>query len=236
MQTLHVITNQQYLDRQRLPNKVAVVLDVLLATTTIAMALHRGAREVITVPEVEDAYKYRESGTILAGEKDAVSPPGFKTFAPVQLSKHIETDTRLVLVSTNGTVALHNASKARHLYTGALVNASALTRHLYEQHPSETILLVCAASRHRFNIEDFIGAGVLVDQMTTLSPERFNLTDAAVAARILARTVDISQSMHESRVGRLLHSMDLESNITLSTDLDCFNVIPKYTDGRIVAI
>ena len=236
MQTLHVITNQQYLDQQRLPNKVAVVLDVLLATTTIAMALHHGAREVITVPEVEDAFRFQESGTILAGEKDAVSPPGFETFAPVQLSQHIKADTRLVLVSTNGTVALHNANKASHLYTGALVNASALTRHLFDHHPSETILLVCAASRHRFNIEDFIGAGVLVDQLTTLSPDRFNLTDAAVAARTLANTVDISQSMHESRVGRLLHSMDLAADIALSANLDCFNVIPKCTDGRIVAI
>ena len=236
MQTLHVITNQQYLDQRRLPNKVAVVLDVLLATTTIAMALHRGAREVITVPEVEDAYKFQESGTVLAGEKDAVSPPGFETFAPVQLSQHIKDDMRLVLVSTNGTVALHNANKASHLYTGALVNASALTKHIINHHQVETILLICAASRHRFNIEDFIGAGVLVDKLTTLSPERFNLTDAAVAARTLASTVDISRSMHESRVGRLLHSMDLASNISLSADLDCFAVVPKYTDGRIVAI
>ena len=236
MQTLHVITNQQYLDQTRLPNKVAVVLDVLLATTTIAMALHHGAREVITVPEVEDAFRFQDSGTILAGEKDAVSPPGFETFAPVQLSQHIKDDMRLVLVSTNGTVALHNANKARHLYTGALVNASAITRHIFLNHKVETILLVCAASRHRFNIEDFIGAGVLVDKLTELSPERFNLTDAAVAARTLASTVDISQAMHESRVGKLLHSMDLAANISFSAILDCFAVVPKYTDGRIVAI
>lgn len=236
MQTVHVITNQQYLDHRKLPNKVVVVLDVLLATTTIAMALHRGAREVITVPEVEDAYPYQESGTILAGEKDAVTPPGFETFSPAQLSRHIVPDARLVLVSTNGTVALHNANKARHLYTGALVNATALTDHLLKFHPDETILLVCAASRHRFNIEDFIGAGVLVDQLANQEPQRFNLTDAALAARTLAATTDIKKVMHDSRVGRLLYSMDLADDIELSATLDCFDVVPKQTFNRIVAI
>ncbi|MGB5706570.1 MAG: 2-phosphosulfolactate phosphatase [Arenicellales bacterium] len=236
MQTLHVITNQQYLDQQRLPNKVVVVLDVLLATTTIAMALHHGAREVITVPEVEDAYAFQDSETLLAGEKDAAIPPGFETFAPARLSQHIKPDARLVLVSTNGTVALHNANKASHLYTGALVNATALTDHLLKNHSHETILLVCAASLHRFNIEDFIGAGVLVDQMVSQAPKRFNLTDAAVASRTLATTVDITKMMHDSRVGRLLHSMDLTEDIELSATLDCFNVVPKQLEDRIIAV
>ncbi|MGI9315776.1 MAG: 2-phosphosulfolactate phosphatase [bacterium] len=236
MQTLHVITNQQYLDRQRLPGKVVVVLDVLLATTTIAMALHHGAREVITVPEVKDAYPFQNSETLLAGEKDAAIPPGFETFAPARLSQHIKPDTRLVLVSTNGTVALHNANKASHLYTGALVNATAMSRHILKHHTEETILLVCAASRHRFNIEDFIGAGVLVDQLARRAPERFNLTDAAVASRSLATTVDITTMMHESRVGRLLHSMDLAEDIALSATLDCYHVVPKDIDGRISAV
>ena len=236
MQTIHVITNQQYLDQQKLPDKVVVVLDVLLATTTIAMALHQGAREIITVPEVEDAYPYQQPGTILAGEKDAVSPPGFETFAPAQLSRHITPEARLVLVSTNGTVALHNAKKACHLYTGALVNATALVNHLLANHLNETILLVCAASRHRFNIEDFIGAGILVDQLANRAPERFSLTDAAVAARTISTTSDITKLMHDSRVGRLLHSMDLADDVALSATLDCYNVVPKLTDDRIVSV
>ena len=235
MQKLHVVMNQQDLDQQRLHGKVAVVLDVVLATTTIAMALHHGAREVITVPEVEQARTYGGADTILAGEKDAIVPDGFETFAPVALSKTGLKDNRLVLVSTNGTVALHNAGNAAHVYTAALVNATAVTNHLLATHNDETILLVCSGARHRFSLEDCLGAGILVNQLMEKSVDRFLLTDAAIAARTLADTLHPLETMQSARVGHLMGRLDLMDNIDLAATLDCYTVVPKQVDGRIIA-
>ena len=145
MQTLHVIMNQQHLEAERLPGKTVVVLDVIFATTTIAMALHHGAREVHTVGEVDEARQHADSGAILAGEKDAIVPEGFFSFSPTLLSQQPLCDQRLVLVTTNGTVALANSRPAAHIYTAALVNTSAISKHLLAYHTEGTVLLVCSA-------------------------------------------------------------------------------------------
>lgn len=228
MQTLHVIMNQQHIERERLPGKTVVVLDVLFATTTIAMALHHGATDVITVSEVDQALRYRGSSDfILAGEKDAVIPDGFVTFAPVELSRLELAGRRLVLVTTNGTVALDNSRGAAHIYTGALVNAGAIVRRLLDHHHDGTILLVCSASRHRFNIEDFIGAGVLVERLVGAAPERFALSDAALAARNLARNSDVREALFDSRVGRMMQEMNLVEDVELAARMDTYDVTPK---------
>ncbi len=240
MQIIHVIANQQHLDPKRLPGKVVVVLDVLVATTTIAMALAAGAEAVHTVREIEDARDAAHSlpadSVILAGEKDAVTPPGFATFAPVGLSKYELVGKRLVLVSTNGTVALANAAGAEHIYASALVNASVTADRLFHHHRDATILLVCAASRDRFNIEDFVGAGTLVEMLFRKDPQRFALTDAAVAARALANCSDLPDLLMSSRVGRLLQSMDLREDVELASDLDRFNTVAKWTQGCLQAV
>ncbi len=235
MQTLHVIMNQQHLESGRLPGKVAVVLDVVFATTTVAMALAEGAREVIAVPEVEDALDHAGEDSILAGEKDALVPEGFLHFAPTALSRVGLRDRRLVLVTTNGTVALANSATATDVYAAALVNAEAVCRRIVERHREQTVLLVCSASRHRFNTEDFIGAGHLVRRLTDLAPGRFALTDAAKTAQHVANTSDIPSALHQSRVGRLMADMGLAADVDFAARIDCYDIVPRYAKGVIVA-
>lgn len=233
MQTLHVIMNQQHLEAARLPGKTVVVLDVLFATTTIAMALHNGARDVLPVAEVDEARRHAGDDVVLAGEKDAVTPPGFTGFAPTAVAGASLAGRRLVLVTTNGTVALANSRGADHVYTAALVNADAVVRHLLQRHTEGTVLLVCSASRHRFNIEDFIGAGILVERLVAAAPDRFALTDASVTARTLARAVEPAPVLRDSRVGRMMSGMSLGADVDLAARLDCYPVVP-WLDGDVL--
>src|SRR5690606_6663347 len=133
----------------------------------------------------DEARRYEGEGVILAGEKDAEIPDGFDTFAPEVLSRRPLAGKRLVLVSTNGTVALANSRGAAAVYTAALVNNGAVASHLVDHHRDGTILLVCSAARHRINVKDFIGAGLPVEALVLAVPDRLALTDAALAARTL---------------------------------------------------
>jgi 2-phosphosulfolactate phosphatase len=235
MQTLHVIMNQQHIEATRLPGKTVVVLDVVFATTTIAMALHHGATDVLTVSEVEQARRHQGlDDIILAGEKDAVVPDGFVTFAPMELSRQPLAGKRLVLVTTNGTVALDNSRGAAHIYTAALVNANAVVRRLLERHRQGTILLVCSASRHRFNIEDFFGAGVLVQRLTAADPTRFSLTDAAIASRNLARGTSVHEALFDSRVGRMMRDLNLQGDLELAARMDAYDILPELIGESVV--
>ncbi len=234
MQILHVIMNQQHLEAERLPGKTVVVLDVLFATTTIAMALNDGARDVLTVAEVDEARARGDGNALLAGEKDAEVPEGFTSFAPTVLAREPLRDRRLVLVTTNGTVALHNSRGAAHVYTAALVNTAAVARRLLDHHAEGTILLVCSASRHRFNIEDFVGAGLLAEHLARAAPDRFALTDAAIAARMLATGADLGKVLRESRVGRMMSDMGLHADVELATRVDCYDVVPSLRGDVLV--
>ena len=231
MQTLHVIMNQRDIDPALLSGKVVVVFDVLLATTTISLALHQGAAGVTTVPEVEmarrAAQRFNRESVVLAGEKDARVPDGFESFQPSVLSNLDWRNRHLVLVSTNGTVALHNSRSADHVYACALTNLQAICNTRIARHPGNTILLVCAASKHRFNIEDFIGSGMLIDRLLQAAPERFHLTDAAQAAWSLSRTRSPVDVLTGSRVGRLLISLNMEQDVHLACQVDAMPVTPK---------
>ena len=78
---VHVLYRKEELDHERLEGKVAIVLDVLFATSTIITALANGATEVIPALDEAgaraEAQKHPQGSYILAGELYAETLPGF---------------------------------------------------------------------------------------------------------------------------------------------------------------
>ncbi len=89
MARIHVLLKKEELDRQRLPGKVVIVLDVLFATSSIVAALAHGAREVLPALNGEAALREvagRAAGSyVLSGELDAVTLTGFRHPTPMAL-------------------------------------------------------------------------------------------------------------------------------------------------------
>jgi 2-phosphosulfolactate phosphatase len=83
MTKIHLLMKKEDIREEKLTNgnKLAVVLDILLATTTIVSALTDGAKEVVPVLHRKDAIeqtkKYPQGEYILAGELDAKPIDGF---------------------------------------------------------------------------------------------------------------------------------------------------------------
>lgn len=73
---------------------MAVVFDILLATTTIATLLNHGAKEVIPVMDEAEALKvagnHEKTTTIIAGESDGLTIEGFADPLPTQLKQVAE--------------------------------------------------------------------------------------------------------------------------------------------------
>src|SRR5262245_9343354 len=100
-----------------LAGSVAVVIDVLRATTTIIHALAAGCCAVLPIAEVEEARHIadgmRAGRVLLGGERDGVPPPGFDVGnSPGEYSCARCKGTTLVLTTTNGTCALIRAAVA----------------------------------------------------------------------------------------------------------------------------
>ncbi|MFN0314097.1 MAG: 2-phosphosulfolactate phosphatase [Burkholderiales bacterium] len=233
---VHVLFRREDLDMVRLENKVVIVLDVLFATSTMITALAHGARGVIpTLDELgarEAATRHSPESYVLSGELHAETIPGFVSPTPLVLIGHGVQDKTLIYSTTNGTVALRNASAAPHVYAGALLNAQALVRHVASHHRKETILIICSGSMGNPNLEDMYGAGCFVDLIEREMGER-DLSDASHAARALYRSERAESALMRCRVGQMMQERGLAEEVKFAARTNVLDVVPKLVGGEL---
>jgi 2-phosphosulfolactate phosphatase len=236
---VHVLYRKEELDHEKLEGKVAIVLDILFATSTIVTALANGATEVIpTLDEAgarAEAQKHPADSYILAGELYAETLPGFASPTPLALLEEKLAGRKLIYSTTNGTVALRQSARADHVYAGALLNGEAVVKRVLSQHPGKTILIVCSGSMGMVNLEDLYGAGYFVDLLSRALDEDSDFSDAALAARSLFRAEDPADCLLRARVGRLMVERNLIPEVRFAARLSTLDAVPVLKDGRLLA-
>ena len=234
MARIHVLLKKEELDAERLPGKVVIVLDVLFATTSIATALAHGAAEVIPTVDgasaLAEARLRRPGSYVLAGELNAVTLDGFAAPTPLALLREKVPGKAVIFSTTNGTVALSRAREADHVYAAALVNGEAVVDHVCGL-GDRTVLIACAGSADRFNLEDFYGAGYLASLFAHRGTHDFS--DAALAAQLLHERADAYETLARSRIGRLMFQHGLEEEVRFAAQKSCFAVVPALEGGRL---
>jgi 2-phosphosulfolactate phosphatase len=238
MARIHVLLKKEELDAERLPGKVVIVLDVLFATSSITTALAHGAAEVISTIDgaaaLSEARLHPPGSYVLAGELNAVTLDGFKPPTPLALLREDLANKTLIFSTTNGTVALNKAREAPRVYAAALLNGEAVVQHIESTLGEETVLIVCAGSADRFNLEDFYGAGYLVS-LFARNRRAHDFSDAALAAQLLHDKADAFESLAKSRIGRMMSALGLEDEVRFAAQKSCFAVVPKLEGGRLRA-
>jgi 2-phosphosulfolactate phosphatase len=162
---------------------VAVVIDVLRATSTATQALAAGYRRVLCAETIERARELRGPGRVLAGERHCVKPPGFD-----QGNSPAEAFSRrgdeLVLATTNGAPTIVAAAQhAPRVLLACLLNLESVLRALS---PSELldVQIVCSGTDGAVALEDVYVAGRLSAAL------RGGRTDAALVAEGAARAFE----------------------------------------------
>ena len=156
---------------------VAVVVDVLRATSTIAQALASGYRRVLCCAEIEEARELRErlGEGVLAGERLAQAIPGFDLGnSPAEfVEPRAET---VVLTTTNGSRAVvAAAASADTVLVGSLLNLAAVAEGA--RGAGSGVEVVCAGVDGRFTLDDAYCAGRIA---ALLGGERSDAAEAAV--------------------------------------------------------
>jgi len=238
MPKIHVLLKKEELDGVRLPGKVVIVLDVLFATSTIVTALASGAKEVI--PTLDEAAARRaadglaQDSYVISGELNAITISGFAPPTPQALVAHGIAGKTLIYCTTNGTVALGKSTDAAHVYAASLLNGPAVVSAVAAEHVDRTILIVCSGSADNFNLEDFFGAGYLVDLFATVAGPGAEFSDAALAARFLYKGSRPVDCLLAARVGRMMVERGVEDEVRYAAQRGKFDVVPVLVDGRLV--
>jgi 2-phosphosulfolactate phosphatase len=232
---IRVVPEARALDPKRVAGAVVVVIDTLRATTTIAQAVHGGAI-VEPVASIAAARK-RRKGAILAGERGGEKVPGFDLGnSPVEVGAASLRGKRVVLTTTNGTLAIARAKQARSIWSGALVNASAVAAAVRRQDADE-LYLVCAGRTTGIALEDLAGAGAIVDALRPGRIELTSLTDGERIALELFRRererLELLLRLCES--GRNLMRLGADDDLIACARLDALSVAPRLVRGRFIA-
>jgi 2-phosphosulfolactate phosphatase len=143
------------------PAEVAVVVDVLRATSTIVQALAVGYPRVVCCRSVATARELRAPGRVLAGESACVRVPDFELGnSPAAVADAGRRGEELVLATTNGSPAVVTASRAAdRVMVGSLLNLRAVLAAL----PIDAcVTIVCSGTDGRPALEDVYVAGRLV--------------------------------------------------------------------------
>lgn len=240
---IHLLLKKEDIDREKMSdNKIAVVFDVLLATSTIVTALEFGAKEVIPVLDrtaaKEEARGMEEGSFVLVGEYQGKTIDGFLSPNPFALKEKIVGKT-IILSTTNGTVALKNSSEASSVYAASLLNSRAVVNHILKEYKEGTIILVCSGSSNEFNLEDFFGAGCFINSLLKQYHGEIDLTDSALAAcRFYQSNERIGADLLKaSRVGQMLLRSGFEREIEFVSQESVFTVIPMLKGKkRIISV
>lgn len=240
MRKCHLLMRKEEIDENQLTGKIAVVFDVLLATSTITAALYDGAEEVIPVLDEEEAYSVvkhkNDESYLLVGEHEGRTINGFYDPSPVQLKRNVAGKS-VILSTTNGTIAVRKAASAKKVYMSALVNGKAVAEKIAEDHRDETIIIICSGSSGLFCTEDFYGAGYFLDCLLKETEENWDLTDAAHAAQQFyeAKSHQCETVLEKSRVGQMLTRFGFTDEIRFVAQRGIFPIVPYFNEGAIVA-
>jgi 2-phosphosulfolactate phosphatase len=165
--SLHTLLTPQLLDLYDVNNCIVVIIDVFRATSTMATALYNGAAKIIPVETAEQCIEMgKQTGGITAGERDGKIIPGLSYGnSPSEYPRDFIESKTLVITTTNGTKLLHMALKqgAREVITGSFPNLTRVVDYLKAQ--NAPVILGCSGWKNRFNIEDTLFAGAVIESV-----------------------------------------------------------------------
>ena len=143
---------------------IAVIVDILRASTTITHALANGAQKVIPCRSIDDAQALRTSpddGVLLGGERGGIRIDGFDlSNSPDDYSNAVVAGKTIGFTTTNGTKALLRSEKAQKIIIGSFANFSKVLDRIVDS--GKPIHIVCAGTNGAITGEDVLFAGAVV--------------------------------------------------------------------------
>ena len=205
---------------------IVVVIDVFRATSAIVTAFYNGVSKMIPVATVQEAKEYQANGFMAAAERDGEMMEGFELGnSPFGYMNNKVKGKTIAISTTNGTQAIEASRRASKIIVGSFLNLDAVCNYLLDQ--KKDVILVCAGWKNKFNLEDTLFAGAVVDKLTSTSDFGIEC-DSAIASKHLYNLAKddlygfLGTSSHRNRLAKL----DLERDIKYCLTLNLCPVIP----------
>lgn len=223
--------------------RVVGVIDVLRASTSIAVALGNGARNIVPLESADEvitrAKQFDKGEVRLAGERKMLMVPGFDLGnSPGEFTREAVEGKTVLLTTTNGTAALVGLQTARDVVVASYVNLEAVSVLLRTAARAGTdITLICAGRDKLFSLEDAACAGRYVRAIATRLSQ-VEIGDGAFAATVIDSKYGdrLDQLFADSEAGQALVGAGFAKDLEDCAKIDSCPVIPIFQDRQITLL
>jgi len=236
------LTQSLIYDDLQLKDKNVLVVDVLRATTTIAVALNNGAKEVIPAESTPKAAKIKRgsANALLCGERNGVKVVGFDLGnSPLEFDPALIKNKTLIFSTTNGTNAIVKSRLAKNCVLASFINLKTIIDFIIGLNQDFTI--VCSGKNNNFCLEDFVCAGVIIKELLSCKPAEveYALSDVEYAALELAEKYvyengkvsenKIFEMMKKTEHGKFLMTLGFEKDLAKCSEYNSLLKLPIYS-------
>jgi 2-phosphosulfolactate phosphatase len=230
MKKIDICLTPNLLPLYELSDRIVVVVDVLRATSSITAGIATGVKSIFPVAEVAACQALQAQGYIAAGERDGKMVAGFSLGnSPFDYMNEALQGKSIAMTTTNGTLAIDKSKAAKEIIIGSFLNLTAIATYLENQ--EYDVLIVCSGWKGKFNLEDTLFAGALVEKLQ----DSFEYEcDSGLAALCLYQTAkgDLMTFMKNSSHFRRLKHLDVVDDIAFCLSIDHFSVVPYVINGN----
>ena len=196
---------------------VAVIIDVLRASSTITTILAKGAEFVIPLEKIKDALDMikKNPDYTLASDKRQLRDMGYYDNSPTKLSEMNLKGKKFILLTTNGTRCIVNTKKADEVIVGSFVNVSAIINYLKKK--NELVTLVPVGKIGEKSVEDESCAEYIKN-------------------RLEGRETDIEKikkKVKGSTWAQHLIKTNRKEDVIYCLNLDKYNIVPRLINGKL---
>ncbi len=217
-------------------SSIVVVIDVLRATSAICTALFHGVEKIIPVSSIEEAKAWQAKGYLVAAEREGVVVRGFEFGnSPFSYMTEKVKGKEIVITTTNGTLALEVARSSYKVVAGCFLNIDILYHWLLKE--DRNIILLCSGWKNKFNLEDTLFAGALVNRLLQ-SGKFMTECDSAMASNYLYEQAksDLYAFLDCSSHRKRLEKLSLEKDIRYCLTPNLTPVIPILEGNGLVKL
>lgn len=217
------------------PEGTCLVIDVLRATSTIAVLIERGMRSVYPAATIEGARALREQlgeRALLCGEREALPPEGFDFGnSPVELARaDLSAWDDAVITTSNGTPALLACAGAPLVIAAAPLNAAAcVDAAVLEGHD---VLIVPAGRRGERAQDDALAAGLFARRLVARGAEPTTRAREAIAL-LEASGDNLARAFRLTAHGRRLLELGFENDLEACAREDVLAAVPVLTSTEL---
>ena len=221
---------------------IAVVIDVLRATTTISWALKNGADSIEVFADLdllkEAAFKWNADDRLMLGERGGKKIEGFDLGnSPLAVTKKVVNGKRLFMSTTNGTKSLHKVQHAKHLFAMGLPNRKAVAEKINSLQ-CENVLILGSGWEGTYSLEDSLAAGALASYLLTNCDFKVNILNDELQASLALWDfweTDILRCLKTATHGKRLTSLgDYEEDFKCCSELDCLDIVPAQVERGVI--